>query len=185
MIKVSIKKGEDLSKEEKYTFAKESVKEFDDNKKPVEKELEELKDEMKSIFFFAKESGKIKSFGLLKPVKVKYLGKVYNILGIGSIISTEKKKGYGRILMNAILDYLKKKNKTGLGFNDKEVHKFYEKVGFESKKGLGKRFFYDYGNSKKNKEEQSEYVVYFEGKDKFMTKVLKTKSVVTIPCMHW
>lgn len=185
MIKISIKKGENLSKEEKYTFAKESVKEFDNNKKPIEKELEELKDEKKSIFFFAKDNGKIKSFGLLKPVKIKYLGRKYNILGIGSIISIEKKKGYGRILMEAMLDYLKKKNKTGLGFNDKEVYKFYEKVGFNTKKDLGKRFFYDYGDSKTNKEEQSEYVVYFEGKDKFMTKILKTKSIINLPCMHW
>ena len=87
--------------------------------------------------------------------------------------------------MKAILDYLKKKNKTGLGFNDQEVHKFYEKVGFNTKKGLGKRFFYDYGDSKTNKEEQSEYVVYLEGKDKFMTKVLKTKSTINLPGMHW
>lgn len=92
MIKVLIKKGEKLSKEEKYIFAKESVKEFDENKKPVEKELEELKLEKKSIFFFVKENGKIKSFGLLKPVKIKYLGREYNILGIGSIISIKKRK---------------------------------------------------------------------------------------------
>jgi len=42
------------------------------------------------------------SFGLLKPVKIKYLGKNYNILGIGNVISIEKKKGYGTIVTSSI-----------------------------------------------------------------------------------
>lgn len=184
-IKIEIKKGQELSRKESYFFAKESVREFDNNKKPIEKELEELKDEMKSIFFFVKDNGKIKAFGLLKPVKIKYLGKNYNILGIGNVISIEKKKGYGAILMKEMKKYAIKKKKTILGFTGSRTEIFYQKCGLKTKQGLGYRFFYDYGSPKQNKEEMSEFGIYYEGNDKFISHVLKTKSIVQIPCMHW
>lgn len=185
MIKVLIKKGNELSKKELYFFAKESVREFDNNKKPIEEELEKLKGEKRSIFFFVKDKGKIKSFGLLKPVKIKYLKKTYNILGIGNIISIEKKKGYGKILMKEIIKYSDKRNKTSLGFTGSRTEKFYQKCGLKTNKGLGYRFFYDYGSSKMNRAEKSEFGIYLEGRDKFISYILRTKSIVNIPCMHW
>jgi len=182
---IKIKKGSELSQKEFLFVARESVREFDDNKKPIEKELEELKDEMQSIFFFIKDKSKIMSFGLLKPVKIKYLKEDYNILGIGNVISIEKKKGYGTILMKEMIKYVKKRRKTALGFTGSRVAKFYEKVGLKAEPKLKNRFFYDYGNSKTNREEKGWWGVYYEGKDKFITRVLKTKSIVHIPCMHW
>ena len=182
---IKIKKGSELSKKEFLFVAKESVREFDNNKKPVEKELKELQDEIQSIFFFIQDKKKIMSFGLLKPVKIKYLGRTYNILGIGNVISIKKKKGYGTVLMNEMVKYVKKRRKTALGFTGSRVAKFYEKVGLKAEKKLRNRFFYDYGNSKTNREEKGWWGVYYEGKDKFITKVLKTKSTVKIPCMHW
>jgi len=184
-MKIEVKRGKELSKKELLFVAKESVRVFDHNKKSVEKELEELQDEMQSTFFFIKDKKKIMSFGFLKPVKINYLGKTYNILGIGNIISIKRKKGYGTILMNEMLKFLKKKNKTGLGFTGNRVAEFYKKVGFKAEKKLCNRFFYDYGNSKTNKKEKGWWGIYYEDKDKFISKVLKTKSLVMIPCMHW
>lgn len=183
--KVEIVKGKDLSKYKLNLMAREAVKEFDNNEKPLKKEIKELRAEKKSIFFFIKDNGKIKSFGLLKPVKINYLGKNYNILGMGKVISIEKKKGYGTILVKEMVNYARKKQKTLLGFTIRKTAKFYEKCNLEAKRGLGKRFFYDYGDPKTNKEEQEEYGIYIEGKDKFISKVLRTKSLVHIPCMHW
>jgi len=51
---IKIKKGSELSQKEFLFVARESVREFDNNKKPIEKELEELQDEMRSIFFLLK-----------------------------------------------------------------------------------------------------------------------------------
>ena len=184
-MKIEIKKGKNLSKRERYLFAKESIKEFDDNKKPLEKELEELKDDMQSIFFFVKKKEKVVSFGLLKPVKINYLGKNYNILGIGNIISIKKKKGYGTILMREMMNYFIKRKKTALGFTGSRTAPFYRKVGLRAEPKLKNRFFYDYGNTKTNKEESKWWGIYYEGKDKFISKVLKTKSLVKIPCEHW
>ncbi len=184
-MKTTIKKGKDLSKKELILVAKESIKNFDEGKKSLEKELKELEEDLNSFFFLVKDKRKIVSFGLLKPVKINYLGKTYNILGIGNIISIKQKQGYGTILMGEILKFLKKKKKTGLGFTGSRTAKFYEKVGLIAEKRLRNRFFYDYGNSKTNREEKGWWGVYYEDKDKFVTKVLKTKSIVNIPCMHW
>ena len=94
------------------------------------------KDEQKSIFFFVKDKGKIVSFGMLKPIKMNYLGKSYNIFGIGNILSINKGKGYGKILIQSMVDYLKKKGKTGLGFCGKYNVKFYKKAGLKASSHL-------------------------------------------------
>jgi len=72
-----------------------------------------------------------------------------------------------------------------LGFCHKGNVEFYKKSGLIVEGKLKNRFFYDYGNSKENKDAMQDFVLYLEGKDKFPTKVLKTKSLVKIPCEHW
>ena len=174
-----------LTKKEFNLIAKEDIKNFDDGKKKLNIELKELKKEMKSTFYFVKDKKEVKSFGLLKPLKINYLGKTYKILGIGNILAIEKGKGHGRILMKKILKDLKKKNKTGLGFTGNKIEGFYRKIGFTSEIKLKNRFFYDYGNKKTNKKEKGWWGIYYEGKDKFITNVLKTKLTVMLPCEHW
>jgi hypothetical protein len=184
MVKVEIIKGKDLSKKYKHLIAKENINNFDCCK-TLEKELESQKDDLNSFWFFIKDRNKIVSFGLLKPVKIKYLGKIYNIFGIGNIISIEKGKSYGTILIKEIMAYVKKRNKTALAFTGSKVSRFYRKCGLEIEPKLKDRFFYDYGDSKTNKAEKGWWGVYIEGRDKFISKVLKTKSIVQIPCEHW
>ncbi len=184
-MKIEIKKGKDLSKKELDFIVKTNIDTFN-TCKDYEKELKLLKEEeMQSTFFFVKKNNKIVSFGLLRPVKIKYLGKGYNIFGISNMISIIKKKGYGKILVQAMKDFLSKKEKTGLGFCSKENTLFYKKSGVIVEGKLKNRFFYDYGNSQKNIEAMKGFVIYWEGKDKFVTKVLRTKSLVKIPCEHW
>jgi hypothetical protein len=147
--------------------------------------VDSLNDDPKGIWFFIKDKNKVVSFGLLKPVKIKYLNKNYNIFGIGNIISIEKGKGYGTILINEMRNHIIKKKKTGLAFTGSRVSKFYRKCGLKIEPKLKNRFFYNYGDSKTNKAEKGWWGVYIEGKDKFISKVLKTKSIVQIPCEHW
>lgn len=184
-MKLEIKKGKDLSKKELDFIVKINIDTFNCCK-DYEKELKLLKnEEMQSTFFFIKKNNKIVSLGLLRPVKIKYLGKKYNLLGISNMISIVKKKGYGKILVQEMKDFLSKRGKTGLGFCSKKNTTFYKKSGVIVEGKLKNRFFYDYGNSKENKEAMSDFVIYWEGKDKFVTKVLRTKSLVKIPCEHW
>lgn len=185
-IKVEIKKGNELTKKEIETIAKANIDNFI-TCTDLKKELNSLKNsESKgSTFFFVKDRNKIVSLGQLIPLKIKYLGKNYNLFGISNMISIKKGKGYGKILVQAMKDFLIKKQKTGLGFCHKGNVKFYKKSGLIVENKLKNRFFYDYGDSKENKDAMQDFVLYLEGKDNFPTKVLKTKSLIKIPCEHW
>tara|TARA_Y100000310_G_scaffold129185_1_gene128334 strand:+ start:492 stop:1049 length:558 start_codon:yes stop_codon:yes gene_type:complete len=185
MIKIEIKKGNKLSKKELDFIVKTNIATFI-SCKDYEKELKLLREEeMQSTFFFVKKDKQIVSLGLLRPVKIKYLGENYNIFGMGNMISIVKRKGYGKILVQAMKDFLSKNRKTGLGFCSKKNTKFYQKSGIIVEGKLKNRFFYDYGNPQENREAMGDFVTYWEGKDKFVSKVLRTKSLVKIPCEHW
>ena len=131
-----------------------------------------------TVFFFVKERGKILAFGGLEPIKINYLGKDYNILGICNIFSVEKGKGYGSILIKEMIKYLKKKGKTGLGFTG--AIKFFKKVGLKTRKDFGKRFALrnpKTGKMRFAKKGDEGDGIYYEGKDRLISKMLKTKSV--------
>lgn len=185
-IKFEIKKGNKLTKKEIETIAKTNIDNFI-TCTDLKKEIDSLKNsESKgSIFFFVKYKNKIVSLGQLIPLKIRYLGKGYNLFEISNMISIKRGKGYGKILVQAMKDFLIKKQKTGLGFCHKGNVEFYKKSGLIVEGKLKNRFFYDYGNSKENKEAMKDFVLYWEGKDKFPTKILKTKSLIENPCEHW
>ena len=92
-IHVEIKKNKNLSKAEKNTinnarlknFGKAQLKDFSKDYEPD------------TLWFFVKNRNKVVSLAGLRPVKVKYLDKTYNIRGICSTISIVKRKGYGKI----------------------------------------------------------------------------------------
>ncbi len=178
---IEIKKGKDLTSKELIFLAKETQRVFYGGNN-FNKELVRLKREKNSFFFLLKFNKNILSFGFLKPTKIKYLNKNYNIFGIRNVISIKKKKGYGSLLMKEMISFLNKKEKTGIGFTGSNVSKFYKKIGFLTKKGLRNRMFPNYG---KDKGEIANWGFYVEGKDKFITKIIKTKLKVKMPLKKW
>ena len=84
-MKLVIKKGKHLSKklaDEIFSIWKNA---FDHPRERKEKYAD-------YIFFVLKNKDKIVSVGRLEPVKVKFLGKIHNILGIALIVSVETVK---------------------------------------------------------------------------------------------
>jgi hypothetical protein len=136
-----------------------------------------------SKFFFVKVKKEIMAFGALRDISIDYLGKKYEILGICNIISIVKKKGYGKILILAIIDYLKKTGKTGLGFTLKT--EFFKKAGLKTEKDFIKRFVYIDPLTKKEVIDNEGDGIYFNGKDDFIKEVLSTDSIVYINIHHW
>ena len=181
MKQIEIKKGKELSKKEIDIMEKARIKEYGENTKDFKKY------ELDSIFFFVKDDGQIVSFGMLKPITISYLNRIYKILGIGNILSIKKGGGYGRELINFMIDYLRKKGKTGLGFCGKDNSKFYEKCGLKVKKDLALRFRYRYATVEEEKRELEEGGdgIYFEGKDGFIKKILSTKSLAYMGVPFW
>ena len=176
---VEIKNNKNLSLGEKRFINKARVDDFGEkHRKDFSKDYEP-----NTKWFFVKVGKKIVSFGGIRSIKVNYLGKTYNIGGICSTISIEKMKGYGRIMVHALIDYSKKTGKTILGFTDKT--KFFGKVGLKIKKDFIKRFIYKNPETGKEIIDNSGDGIYYEGRDKFVSKVLKNKKIVYIDVLHW
>jgi hypothetical protein len=139
--------------------------------------------EPETLWFFIKDKNKIVALGGLRPIKISYLGKKYSLGGICCVISLERGKGYGKILMSFMKSYSYKTGKTILGFTGKT--EFFKKAGLKTEKNFIKRFIY------KNSETGEEIIdnhgdgIYYDGKDKFVSKVLKSQEPVYINVLHW
>jgi predicted N-acetyltransferase YhbS len=134
-------------------------------------------------FFFVRYKEKIVAFGFLRPVVMTYKNKKYNIFALGGImvVEEEKKKGYGTILIKNIIDYSKKTKKSILGFCGEKEAKFYKKAGLKVKKDLSIRIEMENPKTKQRIPDVDGACpgVYFEGKDKFVFKIIKTKEIAT------
>ena len=171
---VEIKKGCELSDSEIKFMVDARLREYGENDKDFRN------GERQSVFFFVKEAGEVVSFGMLKPVRISYRGRVYDILGIGNIMSVVKGKGYGRILIGEMIGYLKRKRKTGLGFCGEDKELFYEKSGLNVVGKFSQRFaLRNPWNGKLLFDGENCVAIYFEGKDGLISKMLKNKGVGT------
>ena len=177
-IEVSLVKSMDLESSNKKLLEELRVNEFGEkNRKDFGKDYEP-----ETLWVIVKRNRKIVSFGGIRPIKVKYLGKTYFIGGVCSTISVIKKKGYGKIMVNAMINQSKKTDKTIIGFTGKT--KFFEKCGWGTKKDFIRRFVWIKPNGEKEYDDDGD-AVYYEGKDKLISKVLKGKGCVEIPVEFW
>lgn len=177
-ITVEIVKNKNLTKKQKDTINRGRIKEFGkDNKKDFSKDYEP-----ETLWFFVMNKKKIVSLGGIRPVEVKYLGKKYKIGGVCSTISFVKKKGYGKIMVSFMIDYSRRTGKTILGFTGKT--KFFEKAYMGIKKDFIKRFVWIKKDGKKIYDNDGDGV-YYEGKDKLISKVLKGKESAEIFVEFW
>jgi hypothetical protein len=135
-------------------------------------------------FIFVKEDNKIRAFGMMKPVKVELDKKKYVLYGIGRGLALEKGKGWGRKLNEARILKLKKLGKTGVAFTSEHNIGFFKKVGYEIKRNGIRKFLYK--NLKGELIEDNDgQMVYYEGKDKFITKLLKSKNKAIMDSDFW
>lgn len=170
--------NKNLSPYQKSLINKARIKEWGrGEKKSFKKDFEP-----NTKWFFIKEKSKVVALGGLRPIELIYKNKSYNILGICSMIALEKGKGYGKILTQEMIKYSKKMGKTILGFTKKA--KIFEKCGLKTKKDFIKRFVWMNKNGEKVLDDDGDGI-YYEGKDKFVSKVLKNKGMVEIPVEFW
>ncbi|MAH51694.1 hypothetical protein CMI37_38105 [Candidatus Pacearchaeota archaeon] len=178
-VKIEIVKNKNLTKTEKDAINKARVDDWGEkNRRDFKKHYEP-----DTLWFFVKKGKKIVSIGGLRPIKIKYLGKTYNIKGICSTISVVRMKGYGRVMVAFIINYSRKTGKTLLGFTGKT--EFFKKVGLGTKKDFIKRFVYVNPKTKEKIYDSDGDGIYYDGKDKLISKILKTKSPVYIGVEHW
>ena len=179
-MKVEVKENKSLTKIEKDFINRERIKDDKGNKKKdFDKDFEP-----NTLWFFVKDKNRIVSFGSLRPLTLRYLKKKYRIFGIGVILSIKKKEGYGKVLVKEMIKHLRKMKKTGLGFCLRGVVPFYKKSGLESRAHFIKRFVWVKKDGEKVYDNEGDGI-YYEGKDKFVSKVLNGKGMVEIPVEFW
>lgn len=177
-VEIKITKNKNLTKKQKEIINKGRKKEFGkDEAKNFSNDYEP-----ETLWFFVKKKNKIVSLGGIRPIKIKYLGKTYQIGGICSIISLVKKKGYGKLLISSMIEHSIKTGKTILGFTRQT--EFFKKAGLKTQKNFIKRFVWVKPNGERVYDNNGDGI-YYDGKDKFISKVLKTKSPVFIFVEHW
>lgn len=177
-IVVDLIKSRELNRKDKKILEDLRVKEFGvENKKDFKKDYES-----ETIWVIVRKKGKIVSFGGIRPIQVKYLGKKYSIGGICSTISAIKKKGYGKIMVSFMRNYSWRTGKTLLGFTG--ATEFFKKTEFGTEKDFIKRFVWVKKNGERVYDDDGDGI-YYEGKDKFVSKVLKGKGFVEIGVDFW
>ncbi len=179
---IEMKKIESLSKKEIDFMNKQRKREY--GSKEI---IDFKKTDKKAVFFLLKDDNKIMAFGMLKLVTIEYQNKRYHILGMGRGMAVKKGMEYGRILNAARIYYIKKKDKTSLAFTARKNLGFFEKAGFKTAKDLALRFRYKYATPEYEKKELEEGGdgIYYEGKDKLISKMLNTKSLAYTNVPFW
>ncbi|MFC1686273.1 GNAT family N-acetyltransferase [Nanoarchaeota archaeon] len=182
MIKVEKIRGKDLSLNFIRLWRKTTIKTFKEDN-PLS--LTDRREYARDIFFIVKDGGKIVSFGRSRPIKINFLGKNYDILGWGDVISLKKRKGYGKVLMKAMKEYAEKRNKTAFGFFHPKNYLFYKSCGFVIIKNIVRRFTYIDKKKGLIRNTWDKHINYVEGKDKFIHKLLSTKKDVLLSGPFW
>ena len=179
---IEMKKVKALSKKELDFMNKQRIREY--GKESI---VDFKKRDKNAVFFLVRDNNKIMAFGMLKPVTIEYQNRKYHILGMGRGMAVKKGKEHGRILNAARIYYAKKRGKTVLAFTSRKNMGFFEKAGFKIAKDLAIRFRYKYATPEEEKRELEEGGdgVYYEGKDKLISKMLKTKSLAYTNVPFW
>ena len=178
-ISIEAKKTPEISKKEmrfmnlwrEIEFGTQSVKDFKE-------------DYPDSVFFFVKSENKILAFGTLVPLKISYLGREYNLMRVCNIISVEKGKGFGRMLVYEMERYMEANEKTGLGFCPKNVLDFYLECGFSTREGFSGNFRYENPLTGELKDCGGE-AFFFEGSDGFIRKAVSFGGTIYLDSPFW
>lgn len=178
-IQIISKKTKSLTDKEISFMNNARIKEYGKQEK-----LDFKKVDAKGEFIFVKDNNKIVAFGMMKPVNVELDNKKYIIYGIGRGLALEKGKGWGRKLNEARISKLKKLGRTGVAFTSEHNIGFFKKVGYKIERNGIRKFLYKNTKGELIEDNDGE-MVYYEGKDKFVTKLLKSKDKAVIDTNFW
>ena len=95
----------------------------------------------------------------------------YKLLGFVEVISNVKGKGFGKKLIQHMLNYLKDTDTTGMGFTMPKNTGFYEICGLSINRDSTQRFVYIDGD-KRVTNQDGQVIFYMDSSDNFMKEVL-------------
>ena len=177
------KLGKDLTQAELDTINKYRKKEFDHQKSWTKEKLGLRKGHL--FFLLRDENSALLAFCRLRPIELIFMNNQFNILGLSTVISTEKGKGYGKALMKHIIEYVVEQGKTMIGFCEAKNRGFYLKSGLKIIEDGCLRFIYVNKQGRRIGDDGD--VIYLEGKDGFVEEIMKypTEKVISNYVPHW
>ncbi|MFS8131063.1 MAG: hypothetical protein ACMG57_03720, partial [Candidatus Dojkabacteria bacterium] len=135
------------------------------------------------IFFLVKVDNLLKAYGTLREITLLIDNRPYVVLGISGIASIEERKGFGKILMQAMVSYSKDYNKTIVGFCSKDKRGFYLKSGLKLK-DHGERYFI-YRKEDGTEEVDVGDVIYYSSAENEVIKAIEADKKIFHLVPHW
>jgi hypothetical protein len=167
---VSMILGKDISKDDLYVINKWRIAEF--NSETFISPLPDNSDWEKP-YFFVKNNDILMSFGRLHTIYVHFhRSELYSILGISTVISIEKGKGYEKMIMTKMREYIKERNMTAIGFCNPSNSIFYEKCKYSIIKNGVRRFTFLNEDEKELPSKPGD-IIYFEGREGLIEEMKK------------
>jgi predicted GNAT family N-acyltransferase len=185
VVKFIIKKGKELTDEELNVLNEWRVKEFHSKNliKPVIGD-----DNWEKIYFLLLDkNNKALAFCRIHEVNIEFMDKEYRILGLATLISTIRGKGYGKRLASEMIKYVQDSGKTGIGFCNKILTDYYRGIGFGIIEEGAQRFVY---KNEKGKLLTNPWrggdVIFIAGDDGLIKEILNRpgEKVIT-DRLHW
>lgn len=171
-MRIEGKKGKDLTQEElaSINLGRRMMlgSKYDIDPKPGD-------DDFQADFFLLRdEAGKIAAFGKIEEIEVVHGGNHYPVLKFSTLVSFDKGRGHGKMVMAEIERYVKTQDKTAFGFCETSLIPFYKKCGLEVLSPKDNRFYYLDADGKPivNHNIVPGEVIVVRGKDGLMEMVL-------------
>jgi len=168
--RLRVLKGSKLSKEEVITINRIFQDAFS-NRNTLE--IGTKKQYERNIFFILSKDKDILSVARLRQTTITFMGKKYDVLGIGDMVSVIKKKGYGKRVMGAIRKYAQSRKELCFGYCRRINSPFYQKSGFKIIKNIVRRFSYINSDGKVVKNSLDNDLIVHPKDKKFMAMLLK------------
>lgn len=167
---IDVKQGLDLTKEELKLINLYREREFGSNAKinPHTNAKEGA-----SLFFMLKDqTNEILAFGKVEELSINFQNADYGVLCFSTVVSTQKGRGYGRLLVEELKKFASAKGKTLIGFCETQLLPFYRKCGLKILSVDENNFVYvdSQGNIIPNIVPGE--VVYFNAGDDIMNKII-------------
>ncbi len=124
-------------------------------------------------FFLVREADQLTAFGRLHTVPVEFQGNRHTILGVAGIVAIQRGRGYGKILMSRMKEYIDESGQTAIVFCDPKVTAFYEKCGYSIlPNGIQQFNFLDSEHQAIPSQCKDKDVLYIDGDDHLAKQLL-------------
>lgn len=124
------------------------------------------------FFYLIEEGGEIKAFVRLGKEKFRYLGEDFEMWSFSTLVAIEKKKGYGRELLNELRKFSVDNGVSIVGFCLADLKEYYLKNDWGILNSEDNQYYYIDGAGKQVPREYAPgEVVYLNGADDFFGKL--------------